>query len=115
MVSSTRSILDRSIVGIPTSKIPQPSLNTLLSTEEVARARKSPIIEYGLDDVNSYERLDGHEYAQGFAEIEKDAWSFKLSRTSGITTGVCHGIEVDVGRKGQIQNCLGQKIHPRGL
>lgn len=28
-------------------------------------------IEYGLDDVNSYDRLDGHDYAQGFADIEK--------------------------------------------
>lgn len=95
--------------------MPQPQPNTLPSTEEVARARKSPIIEYGLDDVNSCERLDGHEYSQESAEIEKDAWYFKLSRTTGITTGVGHGIEVGVGRKGQIQKCLGQKIHPRGL
>lgn len=28
-------------------------------------------IEHGLDDVNSYVRLDGHDSAQGFAEIER--------------------------------------------
>lgn len=69
-VSPTRSILDWAIVGIPASKVPQLQLNTLPSTGEVARVGMSPI-EHGLDDVNSYVRLDGHDYAQGFAEIER--------------------------------------------
>lgn len=51
--------------------MPQPQPNTLSSTEEVARARKSPIIEYGLDDVNSYERLDGHETLKNPLRLRK--------------------------------------------
>lgn len=105
VVSSIRSILGWAIVELPTSKVPQPQPNTLPSTKEVARAGKSPI-EYGLDDVNSYERLNGHECAQGFAEIEKGAWYFKIGRASGITTGICHSIEVDVGRNGQINKTV---------
>lgn len=83
VVSSIRSILGWAIVELPTSKVPQPQPNTLPSTKEVARAGKSPI-EYGFDDVNSYERLDGHECVQGFAEIEKGAWYFKIGRASEL-------------------------------
>lgn len=72
------------------------SQQRLPSTEGLARAGKSPI-EYGLDDVKSYERLDDHDYAQGFAEIEKGVWYFEIGKTTGITTGVCHGVEADVG------------------
>lgn len=49
--------------------MPQPQPNTLSSTEEVGRARKSPIIEYGLDDVNS--RLDGHETLKNPLRLRK--------------------------------------------
>jgi hypothetical protein len=54
---------------------------------------------------------DPPEYADTFGTIEKGKWYFKIGRTSYITTGVCHGIELDVRRTGQVRwDENGQKI-----
>lgn len=37
-------------------------------------------------------------YAQRFASLEPGRWYFKMGRTTDITTGICHGIEVDINR-----------------
>lgn len=38
-----------------------------------------------------------------FGEITKGKWHFKIGRTTGLTTGVCHGAEVEVQRAGQVR------------
>lgn len=43
------------------------------------------------------------EYIGGFSKIEKGSWYFKIGRTTGITTGICQVIEVDVGRQVQVR------------
>ena len=46
-------------------------------------------------------------YAKYFSKIEPGRWYFKRGRTTGLTTGKCHGCEVDIQRKGDIRwrNC----------
>jgi hypothetical protein len=43
------------------------------------------------------------KYARFFAGIEKGEWYFKIGRTTNITTGLCHGTEVEVSCQGQIR------------
>ncbi|MCJ1346602.1 hypothetical protein MMC31_004820 [Peltigera leucophlebia] len=100
-LSPSMALLDWAIVQVPSSKVPQPPPNKLPSTDEVARSGKSAR-DYGVND-QPYRRLPSREYVGGFSKIEKGSWYFKIGRTTGITTGICHGIEVDVGRQGEVR------------
>lgn len=95
------ALLDWAIVQVPSSKVPQPPPNKLPSTDEVARSGKSAR-DYGVMG-QPYRPMASGEYVGGFSKIEKGSWYFKIGRTTGITTGICHGIEVDVGRQGEVR------------
>lgn len=42
----------------------------------------------------SYMDPDDRLESQGFSELIKDQWYFKVGRTTAITTGICHGAKV---------------------
>lgn len=57
--------------------------------------------DYRLHEAPYWCSDDPPEYAEWFGTIEKGKWYFKKVRTSRMTTGVCHRIELDVRREGQ--------------
>ncbi|MCJ1403246.1 hypothetical protein MMC11_006469 [Xylographa trunciseda] len=52
-------------------------------------------------------------YVKRFGSIELGKWYFKIGRTSGITAGLCHGIQTDI-REGQGYRNL-QSDHPYAM
>ena len=53
--------------------------------------------DYGVED-NSYTVRNDKTFPRGFGIMEKGRWYFKIGWTSNVTTGVCHGVEMDLNR-----------------
>ena len=98
MISANNTILDWAFVetaGNPDFHAP----NRLPESDKIKHLASS----YKTGEVNYRVTFDKPQHAQVFSEIEKGKWYFKIGRTTGITTGVCHGTKVDIQRPGEIR------------
>ena len=103
-ISDQKSIIDWAFVEVPeavirSSPLAFSSLNKLPSITE---------LELEFKELGRYEVAYGGSrnpdrpfYADDFGSIEPGQWYFKSGRTSGITAGLCNGIEADINREGQ--------------
>ena len=96
MISANNTILDWAFVetaGNPDFHVP----NRLPDSNSIRHLASS----YKTGEGNYRVTSDKPRYARVFSEIEKGKWYFKIGRTTGITTGVCHGTEVEIQQHGQ--------------
>lgn len=54
---------------------------------------------YGMKD-NRYLPGDPPSSIDGFSQLERGQWYFKVGRTTGITTGICHGTKIILNTSG---------------
>jgi hypothetical protein len=100
-ISSKKSIINWAIIETSSAQASQ-NRNKLPSSQrgdligKLASFYDTGELDYNVSD-------NAPQYACDFAEIEKGKWYFKIGRTTGLTTGVCHGTEVEVQRQGQIR------------
>lgn len=99
--STTKLIIDWAIVETTNSPASQ-NRNRLPSSRGTSLTGKLASF-YGTGEPDYNVSDDAPQYARHFAEIEKGKWYFKAGRTTGLTTGICHGTEVEIVRKGAIR------------
>ncbi|KAI9731022.1 MAG: hypothetical protein M1834_005485 [Cirrosporium novae-zelandiae] len=63
--------------------------------------------KYGIDE--NYIYTIGSGKITNFSKMEKGNWCFKTGRSTGITTGICHGTEAFVKHIGKNLSCYNSK------
>ncbi|KAL9035823.1 MAG: hypothetical protein Q9180_004643 [Flavoplaca navasiana] len=99
-VSQSRKIMDWAFVSVsgntqPVNNISHqlydpPTGNKLPTSEEMARAKLTPE-NYGSQYI--YLPPTGGQPRKALGKIKADRWYFKKGRTTGLTAGICNGIE----------------------
>ncbi len=90
-ISTANSALDWAFVEVDARSkeiFDNPDRNLLPSPTSAGIYQKNAS-NYG--NLVNYFVMDG---GNGFAEVSKGHWYFKVGRTTAVTTGICHGIEV---------------------
>ncbi|KAL9104899.1 MAG: hypothetical protein Q9163_000216 [Psora crenata] len=98
-LSASKNILDTAFVEIP--KADQSKWNHCMVGNELPRRTAAGLFNHLPENY----RLEGVGYAEppyvtGIGPLVKGNWYFKVGRTTGITTGICHGTEVYVSLGG---------------
>ena len=93
LAPDSNEILDWSFVELPDSSWSRSLQNHSPSASSAAFENRQSR-DYGIV-AGSYEIEDDQTKPTAFGTIEKDNWYFKVGRTTGITTGVCHGVAID--------------------
>ncbi len=97
LINAKKAIVDWAFIRMPSDKFPKcfnnlPPRNTQ-TLDQMPELSHPPIAS----DEGPVEAEGG--YAQYFSSIVKGNRYFKLGRTTGITVGVCHGVETDINRE----------------
>ena len=99
-LGENKTIMDWAFVQIPSSTMWTPQ-NKLVGRENPVIAESRYL--YPLANLTYPFEDDPPSYANGWGTIQKGEWYYKKGRTTGVTAGICHGTEVEVGRAGQVR------------
>lgn len=95
-ISPTTSILDWAFVASPPHRNKLPSRDAPGLSNKLASS-------YGITGAACSVVDNPPSYAKEFSTMEPGKWYFKQGRATDITTGLCHGVEVDINRTGKIR------------
>ena len=71
-------------------------------------------LDLGQSGSTTYNNLDPLAQIEGFSDMVKGKWYFKLGRTSDISTGICNGTEVHTNIS-HTRQCYDEQGRPKGI